>query len=105
MKPKIEQISKQFSGPEPQSHPNAFTEVLYFLCDEISGKSCDFNTWFVSGESRAVKTKNIEKVGEFSEQVEDLVSDILLVVQKLSKHHVTMETETGDLEGDEGQGM
>jgi hypothetical protein len=103
--PTIQQISKSFTDPDSHN-PNAFTEVLHFLSDEISSKSSEFETWLkvIEGEGQ-MNDLDSDTVLDFSEKLEQLVASILLVVQKQSKHHVTIETEnTSDNSPDEDKG-
>ncbi|XP_053396218.1 midasin-like isoform X2 [Mercenaria mercenaria] len=91
--PSMQQLCKLFTDPD-SSHPNAFTEVLHFLSEEINSKVSEFETWHKTIEGQGqVNDLASDAVSEFSETLEQLISSILLVVQKQSKHHVTMETE------------
>lgn len=92
----MQQMCKLFTDPD-SNQPNAFTEVLHFLSDEIISKTSDFETWHKATEGQGQRNDlDSDRVCEFSEKIEQLISSILLVVQKQSKHHVAMETESVD---------
>ena len=84
-------IAKLFCDPGSDK-PNAFNDVLLFLSDEVTQKSSDFKTWMetsLPSETELMSDScDTEAVQDFSEEVEELMSAVLMVIQKLRKQHV-----------------
>ena len=94
---KLQKISVQFGDPICPDHPNAFTEVLHFLSNQISEKSRNFIRWFSDCEKNKGHVESEEcSYEEFSERTKSCVHHILISVQKLKKTHVSLETDEND---------
>ncbi|KAL4232858.1 AAA ATPase midasin [Mactra antiquata] len=93
--PRMQQLAKLFNDPD-SSHPNAFTDVIYFLCNEITDQSKKLNTWIDNVEENCTEKKDIDSndLSQFADDVEQIVSSILLVIQKQTKLHTPTDTET-----------
>ena len=89
--PTMHHIAKLFCDPGSDK-ANAFNDVLFFLSDEVTQKSSDFKTWMetsLPSETEIIPDScDTESVKEFSEDVEELMSAVLMVIQKLKKQHV-----------------
>ena len=100
--PTMQHIARLFSDPECSDQTNAFNEVLLFLSTETSQKWHTFNAWWDSCmvEDRETHSDgvDVEVVQEFARETEQLVEMVLMVVQKLRKHHVTETSGTEDTE-------
>lgn len=105
MIPRMQQLIKLFTDPDTDQ-PNAFTEVLHFLCDEVAAKSDNFREWqgHIGACSETVSSTSAENSSEFAVKVEGMISAILLGVQKLNKYHVAMETENQVPSKEDGEG-
>lgn len=85
--PKIEAVAKQFSDPESGS-ASSLNEVLYYLCEEITGRCAEFKDWEMSLSSEAevdVSKSSGTDSQDFAESVESLLATILLAVQNVLK--------------------
>lgn len=99
MVPRIQQLYELFTDPDC-SQPNAFTQVLHFLCDAVSDKHSLYKAWLKEADVNVANTDGLD-VGQFAGHVEAVISSILMAVQKLTKQHAATETEQ---EGSEGNG-
>jgi len=77
---------------------NAFTQVLHFLSDEVSRKTSEYNAWASETKQSQGDVDSLD-IGQFAGQVEELISSILLAVQKLKKQHMVTETQVEEKEG------
>ena len=97
--PTMQHIAKLFCDPESEQ-PNAFNEVLFFLSAEVTEKSTDFRTWLEKYLDIEIQIPSdicdSEAVMEFAEVSEQLMSAILIVVQKLNKHHSKDKADEND---------
>ena len=102
----MQHIAKLFCDPDCSDHPNAFNEVLFFLSSEVSLQWHTFVAWRERCEVEERETKtdvvDVEAVKEFAEEAEQLVASVLMVVQKLRKHHVTETSDGEDKSAQEG---
>ena len=96
--PTMQHLAKLFCDPE-SDQPNAFNDVLFFLSEDISEKSGNFRTWIEecldSTSQSTTASCDMDAVEKFGEETEEMISAVLLVVQKLSKHH-SREKEDGN---------
>ena len=90
--PTMQHLAKLFCDPE-SDQPNAFNDVLHFLSEEVSEKSGNFRSWIEecldSTSQSTTESCDMDAIEKFGEETEELISAVLLVVQKLSKHHST----------------
>ena len=104
--PTMQHIAKLFSDPDSLDQPNAFSEVLFFLSSEVSQKWETFMAWLerCAAEDRETETDvvDLEAVQEYSEESEQLIAAVLMVVQKLRKHHVKKASDVEEKPAEEG---
>ena len=104
--PTMQYIANLFCDPDCSDQPNAFNEVLFFLSSEVSQQWDTFVAWRKRCEVEEGETQtdvvDIEAVKEFAEEAEQLVASVLMVVQRLRKHHVTETSDGEDKSAQEG---
>lgn len=103
--PTMQHIAKLFSDPN-SDESNAFNEVLVFLSEEVRKKSHDFSSWMENCLKAEAELKgediDLEAVQEYSDEIEQLMAAILIVIQKLRKHHVKDTDDSHENSPDDG---